>query len=170
MSAAGAILVPGFDTLSFSATPGSERWAENSDGTRYKLRYLNNGLAAAAATVIGTVYAVTYDGDEETNPKVIACAALAVYQEVAVATAVIVNGQFGWFAVQGYFDTFINGNTVDIAKDDFLKIVAGTDAGSFVGNTTTRTTNSHAIATEAETGIPAVRHRVFLIGERAIIT
>ena len=165
----------GFDTLSFGPIPGYEEWKEyDQNGRFYKRRWLYNACGAALAA--GDVVVVNYDGDEETNPQVGVCAALAVYQEVAVFKETASGGTsladatWGWFVVQGYVDAKCNGDSVDITKDDFLKIVAGTDADAFVDNTTARTTNSHAIACADETDATPSVTLVYLFGRSAIIT
>jgi hypothetical protein len=166
----GSMMVPAFDSLAFTASPGCTQQGTNSDNTAYTKKWLYN--ATGVALVAGRIFKVVYDGDEETNPKVIVCTAspATTPEEVAVALAAVPAASWAWFAVQGYVNAYVNGDSVDVAKDDFLKIVVGTDDDAFVGNTTTRTTNSHAIATEAETTATPASHRVYLLGDPALLT
>lgn len=122
-------------------------------------------------TVVGRVYKVVYDGDEETNPKAVACTATAtVLQHVVIAQEVLADGAFGWFTIQGYCDAFVNGDSTDVTKDDFLKIVAATDDDAFVDDTTARTANSFAIACADETDATPSLTRIYLFGDPAVIS
>lgn len=155
-----------YDTLA-SDSPLAYQQAENTDGTRRLAVRLYNGTGGA--TVVGRVYRIAFDGDEETNPKAAACVTLAsVYQNVVVALEVTADATWGWFAIQGYCQAFVEGTT-DVAKDDFLTVNDATDADAFIGDTTTRTVNSFAIACEAQADNSAVLKRVYLFGDRAIL-
>lgn len=160
--------VPHFDTLAFD-TPEAMEERTNSDGTRYWVARLYNG--SGGATVAGRVYKIVYDGDEETTPKVVACTATAtLLQHVAVATEATADATWGWFAIKGHYSVFVNGDATDVTKDDFLKITAATDDDAFIDDTTARTANSFAIATESETDATPSRIRVYLIGDPAVIS
>lgn len=164
---------PAYDPIAGTPTPGFERWVHHQGRGSFKLRWLYNGSGGAHAR--GTVHKVVYDGDEETNPKVVACTNTAnLYQEVAVAYEAagggssIADATFGWYVVQGYVEAFVEGTT-DVAKDDFLQVAVGTDADAFIGNTSARTTGSFGIACEAQAANSAVLTDIYLFGERAII-
>lgn len=128
---------------------------------------LYNGTGAAM--VVGRVYRMAFDGDEETNPSAVACVTLAVYQHVVVALEAVASASWGWFAIQGYVDAMCNGDAVDIAKDDFLTVNDGTDDDAFINNTTARTVNSFAIACAAETDATPSLTKVYLFGSRALL-
>ena len=118
------------------------------------------------AAVKGGVYRIAYDGDEESNPKAVACTAQTIDQLYCVATAATLENAWGWFAVQGYVDALVDGGT-DVAKDDFLKNVAATDADALVKDGTSLSADTIAIACEAETETPATLNKVYLIGRYA---
>lgn len=119
------------------------------------------------ATIAGGVYMIAYDGDEETNPKCIACAAVTVDVNTVVATEVLDDAECGWFVYAGYCNAMVDGDATDVAKDDTLKIVAGTNADAFIQDTASavRTADSAGIACEANTGTQALK-KVFLFGDR----
>lgn len=121
--------------------------------------------ATGGALVAGATYMVDFDGDEETNPKVIACAAVTVDVQVVIAQEATATASWGWFTYAGYCDALVEGTT-DVAKDDYLKIVAGTSATSFIKDGTARTSDSGAIATAAQTANSSVLTKVFLLGDR----
>ncbi len=161
-------VIPHFDTLAFDSPEAIEE-RSNTDGTKYWVVRLYNG--SGGAVTAGAVYKVVYDGDEETNPKVVACTATAtLLQNVVVATEATADAAWGWFAFKGTYSVLCNGDATDISKDDFLKIVVATDADAFVDDTTARTVNSFAIACEAETDATPSRIRVYLIGDPAVIS
>ena len=142
-----------FDTLAFDSPLKCEQ-RTNSDGTRVLCVRLYN--ATGAAMVTGRVYRVAFDGDEETNPSAVACVTLAnVYQNVVVAMSDVAITSWGWFAIQGYCQAFVEGTT-DVAKDDFLTVNDATDDDAFIDDTTARTINSFAIACEAQAANSAV--------------
>lgn len=168
-------IVPALDGDSNVAAGGIKRqvsWRDDAGFTRNRVdRWLYNG--AGAATVVGRVYRILYVGDADTNPKAATCAAISgVYQEVAVAVEVIASAAWGWFAVEGYVMASVNGDSVDVAKGDFVKVVVATDDDAFVGNTTTRTANSHGIYSDdtSETDATPTNRLVYLIPWQAIIT
>lgn len=136
----------------------------DSNGWWYDKVFAYN--ATGGVLTPNAVYILTYDGDEETNPKIIACAAIAnVPRMVCVATAATADATAGWVVVRGYYTASCNGT---IAKDDYLAVKTGTDTDSFVVDTTAETTISAAIAREANTGVN--NKLVFLIGELKIVT
>jgi hypothetical protein len=162
--------VPAFDQLAFTGGPGCRMGytldTNNLIGTKMRL-YNGSG----GACVAGRVYVIRYDGDEETNPKVVTCAAspATTPEHVAVAMDATASGAWGWFAVAGYASAFVNGDTVDVSKDDYLKVDVSDDDDAFVGNTSTRTANSFAIATAAETDATPSLATVYLLGDEALI-
>lgn len=153
-------------------TTRDDSWTDDAGIVRWRrLKWLYNAMGAA--TTAGKVYRVSFDGDADVNPKVVACAAIAgVYQEIAVGIDTCASAVGGWYAVEGYTEAEVNGDSTDVNKDDFLKIVAATDADAFVGNTTTRTANSHAIYSDdtAETDATPSNRLIWLLGWQAIIT
>ena len=162
--------VVGFDSLS-NDSPLQAEWrtydGDPSLGLQCLAVRLYNGTGAA--TVKGRVYRVAFDGDEETNPSALAVVTLAsVYQHVVVALEAVPTASWGWFAIQGYVDAFVEGTT-DVAKDDFLTCNDATDDDAFIDDTTARTVNSMAIACAAQADNSAVLTRCFVFGDRAII-
>lgn len=151
-------------------SPGAERNTYYVDSTgvhtgewRKSERLYN---AVGAAIVRGSVYLITEDGDEETQPKVIAQAAGTVNKRVAVACEAVADAAWGEFFTAGWCDALVHGTT-DIAKDDMLKITAATGVNSFVGEATaTRTAKSFAVAAEAfTTDATTALKKVFLFGD-----
>lgn len=115
-----------------------------------------------ASALRGEIYVVTYDGDEETNPKLVTAATLAVYQEYAVILADqgTIAG-FAWVQTKGHTYALVEGTT-DVAKDDFLKV---TNTLKYcVKDATTRSTGSFAISCAAQTANSSVLTEVELIG------
>lgn len=119
-----------------------------------------------ASAAKGAQYVVTYDGDEETCPKLVAAATLAVYQEIAVVLALQGDAGFAWVQVKGKCEMLVEGTT-DVAKDDFLELL-NTET-SAKKDATTRSVNSFAIACEAQTSATPTLTDVILIGERVIV-
>jgi hypothetical protein len=114
----------------------------------------------------GEVYVVTYDGDEETCPKLVAAATLAVYQEYAVVLADQGSAAgWAWVQTKGHAKMLVEGTT-DVAKDDYLELLNTEKSAKKDG--TTRTTNSFAIACEAQAANSAVLIEVELLGMPAI--
>jgi len=166
------MLVPGWDTLAFTATPGYEMAYTNADGTVGRQVWLNN--ASGGATVVGRCYVETFDGDEETNPKAVVLDSVATNQRrLLVARQAIASGGFGWFATFGITDAFVVGTT-DVAKDDYLKpptSFTGDLAFSLIKDGTAETINSVAIATIANTvDTVGTLCRVFLLGKPKVIS
>lgn len=160
-------LVVGQESLT-NNSPLQGRWVSNSDGTQCLAVRLYNGTGGTINK--GECYRVAFDGDEETNPKAANVVTLAnVYQYVVVALADLADAVWGDFAIQGYCDAMCNGDSTDISKDDFLTVNDSTDDDAFIGDTTTRTVNSMAIACAAETDSTPSLTRVYLLGDRAII-
>lgn len=120
-----------------------------------------------ASALKGEVYVVTHDGDEETCPKLVAAATLAVYQEYAVvledqgATA-----GFAWVQVKGKASVLVEGTT-DVAKDDYLEVL--TTEKSAKKDAVTRSVNSFAIACAAQIANSAVLTDCILLGAPAIV-
>ena len=157
--------VRSLDTLAGNSPLGAQM-RTNSDGTEFLAVKLYNGTGAAC--VVGAPYIVTFDGDEETNPKVATVASLAVYQHVVVALEATAAAAWGWFAIQGTVALTAVEGTTDVAKDDFLKIVTATSAVSMIKDAATRSTASFAIACEAQAANSVVNIRCFLLGDRAL--
>lgn len=167
-----ATMVPCLDGDSLVAAGGTKRtatWYDDAGKARQRTEiWLYNAIGSVL--VPGAVYLLAYDGDGDTNPKLAACAALAVYQEVVVVVNATPIGAWDWFAFEGYVEASCNGATA-LTKDDYLKVVAGTDADAFVDNTTARTVNSHAIYSDDEGQPSSTANRlVYLFGKAAIIT
>lgn len=115
----------------------------------------------------GEVYVVTHDGDEETTPKLVAAATLAVYQEVAVVLADQGStAGYAWVQVKGHAYMLVEGTT-DVAKDDYLEVL--TTEKSAKKDATARSVNSVAIACAAQATNSAVLTEVELLGDRVII-
>lgn len=114
----------------------------------------------------GEVYVVTYDGDEETCPQLVAAATLAVYQEYAVvlanqgATAGVAKVQ-----TKGHAYMLVEGTT-DVAKDDYLELL--NTEKSAKKDATARSVNSFAIACAAQATNSAVLTEVELLGATQI--
>lgn len=110
----------------------------------------------------GEVYVVTYDGDEETCPKLVAAATNASNQEYAVvladqgSTAGVAKVQ-----VKGHAYVLVEGTT-DVAKDDYLELLNTEKSAKKDG--TARTVNSFAIACAAQTSNSAVLTECELLG------
>jgi hypothetical protein len=120
-----------------------------------------------AACVLGGVYMVDFDATVAQNLKVATCVAeTSVQRQVVVAMAATADQAWGWFAYAGYVDALVDGDTTDVAAGDYLKITAGTNADAFLGNTTSRTVDSFAIAMAANTSTEALT-KVFLLGDPA---
>lgn len=114
----------------------------------------------------GETYVVTYDGDEETCPQLVAAATLAVYQEYAVVLA-NQGSTAGVAKVQtkGHAYMLVEGTT-DVAKDDYLELLNTEKSAKKDG--TARSVNSYAIACEAQASNSAVLIQVELLGATQI--
>ncbi len=124
-------------------------------------------LNVPATTVAGTPMIVTYDGDEASLVKAVAPATLAVYQEVAVVPRLIGSAAENvWCQTRGICEVLCDGTT-DIAKDDYLELINAETA--LIKDSTARSTNSVAIATEAYTATPDALTTVMLLGDRVIV-
>lgn len=144
-----------------SSTLGGVAGARKVEGNREFLY-----AYCAAAETIGTVRVITYDGDEEYNPTAGTPATSSVYQIIGVATKTTTEAGFQWYQVKGDAEALVEGTT-DVAKDDFLEVL-NTET-SFKKDATSRSTNSVAIAQEAQTSNSSVLTNVYLLGERVII-
>lgn len=144
-------------------TLGGVLGAHKVDGNReYVFCYV------AADVLNGQVGVITYDGDEESNPTFSAPATSNTYQQIAVSPKAIdvsVDGHYHWFQIKGDCEALVEGTT-DVAKDDFLEVLNGED--SFKKDATTRSTNSVAIAQEAQAANSEVLTNVYLLGDRTI--
>lgn len=121
-------------------------------------------------------YEITFDGDEETNPKIVAIASGAasgvangVVKYVCVATEAAASATWTWVTFWGYCSPFVEGAT-DVAKDDYLKFLTSTSVVAPVKDGTPRTVDSVAIACEAQTTAGnTTTAKVFLLGDRVQI-
>lgn len=166
------MLVPSWDSLAFTATPGYEMGYTNSDGTTGRQRWMYN--ATGAATVVGRCYIETYDGDEETDHSIVVLDSVATNQRLlVVARQVVASGAWGWFATWGIVDAFVVGTT-DVAKDDYLKAPTSFTAAlaySLIKDGTAETINSVAIATIANTvDTVGTLCRIKLLGKNKVIS
>lgn len=167
-----------FDTLS-EKRGGATRWVpnkgadqaghvntENVDGTGHWAIFAYNPTGTKAAF---TPYHLTLDGDEETNPKVIPWtdADNDNYRYLVVPQQAVAAGAWGWFALAGVCECFVEGTT-DVAKDDYLMLDTNAASGltSLITSGGTVETNSTvAIATEAQTDASVTTAiRVILLG------
>jgi hypothetical protein len=158
------IVPPGSVVDGSAGYPEAVKWHPHPDNDGpgcWAVRLYNN---SGGATLAGGVYTVTFTGVVTTNPQVIDCAAVTVDVQVVVALEVIPDGDWGWFAVQGYCDALVDGDSADVAAGDFLKIVAGTNADAFIKDGASRTADSFAIACEANTSTEALK-KVYLFGD-----
>jgi hypothetical protein len=159
--------VPGPNNLVAGHTPGGTRWVAYLDATTGAPEGMQKQVKlynASGDTVKGGVYRVAMDGDEETNPKVVDVTAQTIAQFYVVSPKVITDATWGWFVIEGPCLALVDGDTTDVAKDDFLKLIAGTNADAFVSDgTATLTDDSLAIACEANTSTEALK-KVILLG------
>jgi len=120
-----------------------------------------------ASALKGEAYVVTFDGDEETCPKLVAAATAAFYQEIAIVLADQGTAAgFAWVQVAGKAEALVEGTT-DVAKDDFLELL--NTEKSMKKDGTTRTVNAIAIACEAQASNADVLTDVILLGANVII-
>jgi hypothetical protein len=124
-------------------------------------------LNVPATTAAGTPMVVSYDGDESSLVKAVAPATLAVYQEIAIVPRLIgAAAENVWCQTRGICEALCDGTT-DIAKDAFLELVNAETA--LISDSTARSVNSVAIATEAYTATPDALTTVMMLGDRVII-
>lgn len=159
--------IQGLSTLANDA-PGAIRYFEyvdsngvNTHEPQIRVRLYN---ATGGACVVGASYMVSYDGDEESNPSVIACAAVTPPVWVVFATEATPAASWGWFIIAGYADILVEGTT-DVAKDDFLESTPATSATALIKDGTSKTTGSVAIACAAQAANSAVLTKCYIIGE-----
>lgn len=142
-----------------------------TSGLAYRTLRVYNGTGGAL-TQYGC-YNLSFDGDEETNPKLITNVSGATtglyYAYRVVALEAAASATWTDVVVWGYCQMLVEGTT-DVAKDDFLKIDTSVSASAPIKDSSTvRSTGSVAIATEAQAANSAVAIRVFLLGERAVV-
>jgi hypothetical protein len=89
---------------------------------------------------------------------------VTVNRQLVVASAAYADQTWGWYTFAGYCDALVDGDATDVTKDDYLKIVAGTNADAFIDDTTSRTADSAAIACADNTATQALT-KVFLLGD-----
>jgi hypothetical protein len=156
--------LPRYNSLA-DADAGKTRWvqnkdtdqvtvvnSENVDGTgHWEIRAYN----PSGADVAYTTYHLTFDGDEETNPRVIPWtnAGNDNFRMLVVPQEAVAAGTWGWYAFAGICKCFVEGTT-DVAKDDYLMLDTDSAAGltSLITSGGTVETNSTvAVACEAQT-------------------
>lgn len=117
----------------------------------------------SAAVTAGTPFVLSYDGDEETNPKGVAPATNTTFQTLIVfPTKTATAAGWQWAQYKGDAEVLVDGTT-DVAKDDFLEVInAGT---ALIKDATSRGVGSVAIAQEARTDNSAGLVNVYLIGD-----
>jgi hypothetical protein len=120
----------------------------------------------AASVAQGTPLVLTYDGDEESNPKTAAPANLAVYQLIVFCPELTAAAGFYWCQFRGDAEILVDGTT-NVAKDDFLEVINGGVA--LIYDATTVKVGSVAIAQEARTTDSAGLCNVYLLGFRVIV-
>lgn len=169
------------DTLANDA-PGKVRWVSNKgadqsghvdtdnvDGTgKWQIKAYN----ASGLTVQYGCYHLTFDGDEQTNPKVIdfTDAGNDNFRRLVVSPEAIPDATWDWFDFAGTTTCLVEGTT-DVAKDDYLMLDTNSTGGvdSLVTSGGTVETNSTvAIACEASTANSKNATRVYLIGAAKI--
>lgn len=144
-----------------TSTLGGVAGARKVDGNREFIY-----AYCAAAETVGKVRVITFDGDEETNPTAAEPATSSVYQIVGVATKTTTAAGFQWYQIRGDAEALVEGTT-DVAKDDFLEVLNAET--SFKKDAASRSTNSAAIAQEAQASNSSVLTNVYLFGERLLI-
>jgi hypothetical protein len=161
------------DTLSLDF-PLAARWQRDTDGLpRLEMRVYNG---TGGTLTKNNWYEITFDGDEETNPKLVAIAsgatsgvATGAVKYVGVATEAAVTTAFTWVVVFGYYSPFVEGTT-NVAKDDYLKFDTSVSLVAPIKDAAARTTSSVAIACEAQTADNATTAaKCFLLGEKVLI-
>lgn len=118
-----------------------------------------------ASKAKGEFQVITFDGDEETSPKLADAATLAVYQEVGVVLEAHSAADYAWVQVRGVCEALVDGTT-DVAKDDFLEVLNGSVNAVKDG---TLSVNSVAIARETQTANSGTLTEVELLGKPVII-
>jgi hypothetical protein len=145
---------------------GQIRMRETSGLPRWEILAYNG---TGGALVANACYVLSYDGDEETNPKIITAAAVAsVRRLLCVATAATADTAIDWVVIEGYYSVRCDGTT-NIAKDDFLKLAPGTDADALIKDGTSLTEASVAIAREAFETDANGNAACYILGREAVI-
>jgi hypothetical protein len=139
---------------------GLQGSVRSQGGNEFMMVYVSEAKAQ------GEFQVITFDGDEETNPKLADAATLAVYQKVGVLLEAVTTAGFYEVQTKGVCEALVDGTT-DVAKDDFLEVL--NTSVSAVKDGTTRSVNSVAIAREAQTTNAGTLTDVYLLGERVII-
>jgi hypothetical protein len=124
---------------------------------------LYNSLAAAASTVKGGAYQVIYTG-AGLNPGILLPAAVTANVNIVIAPAIYLTATWGWYVWAGYVDALVEGAT-DVAIGDFLKVTAPN--AYLITDGATRTTDSFAVACEAQASATPTLAKVFLFGAEA---
>lgn len=117
-----------------------------------------------ASASAGQPLVLSYDGDEETNPKTITPATNATVKALVVfpPTAQGATAGFQFCQFRGDAEVLVDGTT-DVAKDDLLEVI---DAGTgLIKDGTAKTVQSVAIAQEAQATNANTLTNVYLLGE-----
>jgi hypothetical protein len=128
---------------------------------------------AGNALVKYTAYHLTFDGDPTKNPKAISWtdANNDNTRFCCIAVEAVSSAGYGWVAVAGAVDAFVEGTT-DVAVGDYLMIDTNSAAGLtalITSGGTVETNSTVAIAQEAQaTAGVATTARVFLLGRSKI--
>lgn len=142
-------IVPNLDRDAFTAAPGHERWDTWIDDAgierSYKLKWLYNGTGAAVVAQEPMV--LRHDGDADIPMAAAVCTESppGVTELICVPIANHATATWGWYAVQGYVEIYVNGDTTDVTKDTFLKMDVTVDDDAAISDSTTRSPNSFAI-------------------------
>lgn len=134
------------------------------EGERTEIKLYNG----SGDTVKGGVYRVSFTGTEETQPQIVDIAAAVTVDEYYVVSLKIVpDATFAWFAIQGYVDALVDGDTTDVTAGDSLKMTAATSANALTIDQADNsvTADTIAMACEGNTGAAALK-KVYLLGDR----
>lgn len=145
------------DAQTLGGVAGAKKWSGNRG---YIYAYV------AASITAGTPLVLTFDGDEETNPKGATPATNTTVHQLIIFTTVTQGADAGfmWCQFAGDAKILVDGTT-DVTKDDFLKVI---NAGvALIKDATSRGVNSIAIAQEAMTTNAATLTFVYLLGYEA---
>lgn len=143
---------------SLSATPTTTGVIMQVSGKQYISAY-------AAATTVSLTYQLTHTATAGQELTAATSADSAIEVGVGVAAATNGSAGIGWFQTGGLAEASVDGDTVNVAAGDFIKLV-GT---GLLFDSTVKTDQSVAVAVDANTGAAAVS-TVVMINETAKIT
>ena len=123
-----------------------------------------NGTGSAMA--LGDVAVLTFGYASGSYMKATTPATSSVYQYVVVALEAIASTAIGRVQIIGECEAYVEGTT-DVAAGDFLEVT--NTKNEFYKDGSSRSTNSAAIAVDAQATNSNVLSTVFLLGERVII-